>query len=271
MKKMFFSMAFTLCLTVVSAFTAMAAAPSGGTWINDSSGWTFVNRDGTTPNNTWEIINGKLYYFDETGHILMNTTTPDGSTVDGSGAKTKDGKPIVYDGGEKELFPYYPTTIKAAAPTLADTGLSVQIGAYEKDMVKALGPIQPCIGVHGEPKLYTFENCPSVVFHIDSATNKDSYCINARGPFAAFFTCSGTDTITCAQLEEVLGVKITIGAALFEDRHYATFTYNGHDYSIFSCTHEGVFQGDSVISVLTHFDWERQEGFFDESGAWISL
>lgn len=256
MKKFISSVVLTTTLSLALAFASLAAAPSGGSWVSDSQGWTFVNSDGTTPANTWEIINGKSYYFDESGHILTDTTAPDGSTVDKTGAKTVNGKHEVFV-LESDIFPLYPTTIKADAPTLADTGLSAQVGADETDMIKALGAIQPCVGRMGEPHLYTFESCPGVVFKIQGAVNTAPYSLTAHGPFAAFFTCSGTDTITCAQLEEALGVQVTVGAAMFDDRHFASFTYNGHDYSIFSCTHEGVFRGDSVISVLTHYEWDQ--------------
>ncbi len=271
MKKSIFSMLLVTVLALTPVLTSFGAAPSGGSWVNDSQGWTFINRDGTTPTNTWEVIDGKFYYFDESGHILTDTTTPDGSTVDKTGAKTKEGRHIAYDGGEKDLFPFYPTTIKAEAPTLADTGLGSQVGEYEKDMINTLGKIQPCIGIYGDKRLYSFEKYPSVVFQIDSATNKDRYCLGAYGPFAAFFTCSGTDTITCAQLEEVLGVEITINISYIGDRHFATFTYNGRDYFISSCTHEGVFQGDAQTSAVKHLEWEPEKGFFDENGQWISI
>lgn len=270
MRKSIRTLLFAAAFALIPAMSSLAAAPSGGRWVSDSSGWTFVNRDQTTPSNTWEIIDGKYYYFDESGHILTDTTTPDGNTVDKTGAKTVNGKHVVC-GAHDGFFPFFPTTIQAEAPTLADTGISAQVGADREDMLKTLGDIQPCAGIYNEPNLYTFEKAPSTVFQIISATGKGPYCINAYGPFAAFFTCSGTDTITCAQLEEALGVKVNIGAAMFEDRHFAEFTYNGHDYSILTCTHEGVFQGDAAVSVLTHYDWDQYKGFYDESGAWIGL
>lgn len=273
MKKTIFSLLFATALILAPAFRSMAFAPSGGSWINDAQGWTFINRDGTTPSNTWEVIDGKSYYFDESGHILTDTTTPDGSTVDGSGAKIDSkGRHFVYTGGETGFFPLYPTTIKAESPTLADTGLSAWVGADEKDIVKTLGTSQACIGAcHYEPDYYTFEKSPGVIFKIMDFTDREPYCLTACGPFAGFFTCSGTDTITREQLEAALGVKMKIGSAMFEDRHFATFIYNGYEYSIYSCTHEGVFQGDVQVSVLPYRDVNQYRGFYDESGAWIGI
>lgn len=267
MRKCIFSLLFAAVFALTPAIPSLAAAPSGGSWVSDSHGWTFVNRDNTTPRNTWEIVDGKYYYFDENGYILTDATAPDGNAVDKTGAKVVNGSHVVcgIDTG------FIPTTIQAEAPTLEDTGISAQVGADKEDMIKSLGSIQACVGIRNDPNLYTFEKAPSTVFKIVTSTGTGPYCLNAYGPFAAFFTCSGTDTITCARLEEVLGVKITIGAAMFEDRHYAEFTYNGYDYSIFNCTHEGVFQGDVAVSVTTHVDWNQYKGFYDESGTWIGL
>lgn len=39
--------------------------------------------------NTWKEIDGKSYYFGSEGALYVNTTTPDGSKVDGNGVKVK--------------------------------------------------------------------------------------------------------------------------------------------------------------------------------------
>lgn len=55
-------------------------------WQQDRTGWWYQNADGSYPKSTWQLINGKYYYFNERGYMLSNTTTPDGYKVDSSGA-----------------------------------------------------------------------------------------------------------------------------------------------------------------------------------------
>jgi len=76
----------TLGLSLAMIFTAFA-----GQWQMDSIGWWYQNDDGSYPVNCWQWIDGKNYYFDSDGHCLMNTITPDGYTVDGTGAWTVNG------------------------------------------------------------------------------------------------------------------------------------------------------------------------------------
>lgn len=60
-------------------------------WVQDSTGWWYQYDDGGYPNNGWSWINGKCYYFTPEGYCLTGTQTPDGYTVDESGAWTVDG------------------------------------------------------------------------------------------------------------------------------------------------------------------------------------
>lgn len=68
-----------------------------GGWQDDGTGWWYLNDDGTYPTDGWQWIEGggdgisRRYYFDANGYCLMNTTVPDGSAVDGSGAWVVDG------------------------------------------------------------------------------------------------------------------------------------------------------------------------------------
>jgi len=55
-------------------------------WQQDSTGWWYQNADSSYPKSTWQLINGKYYYFNERGYMLSNTTNPDGYTVDSNGA-----------------------------------------------------------------------------------------------------------------------------------------------------------------------------------------
>ena len=55
------------------------------------------NDDGSYPTSSWHWLDGngdgisECYYFDGNGYMAANTTTPDGYTVDGSGAWVVDG------------------------------------------------------------------------------------------------------------------------------------------------------------------------------------
>lgn len=79
-------------LTFAMSFTAFA-----GSWQSDATGWWYQNDDGSYPANTWQWIDGnndgisESYYFDASGYCLMNAITPDGRTVDATGAWVVDG------------------------------------------------------------------------------------------------------------------------------------------------------------------------------------
>lgn len=76
----------TLTMLTV-AFTLSATVPAfAGQWQQNTTGWWYQNDDGGYPSNSWQWIDGKCYYFDANGYMLANTTTPDGYTVDASGA-----------------------------------------------------------------------------------------------------------------------------------------------------------------------------------------
>ena len=92
MKKRFVTAALTVMTTAALSMTAFA-----GQWLQNSTGWWYDNGNGTWPANTWMWIDGnndgvaESYYFDQFGYCMMNTTTPDGYTVDGNGAWTVNG------------------------------------------------------------------------------------------------------------------------------------------------------------------------------------
>ena len=79
---------------MISAFSIPAYA---GSWQSDSTGWWWQNDDGSYPANSWQWLDGnsdgtaECYYFDGTGYILGNTTTPDGYSVEGTGAGIVNG------------------------------------------------------------------------------------------------------------------------------------------------------------------------------------
>lgn len=77
---------------IASALALTTAMPSfAGQWQENAQGWWYQNDDGGYPANGWQWINGRSYYFDSQGYCLMDTVTPDGYTVDASGAWTVNG------------------------------------------------------------------------------------------------------------------------------------------------------------------------------------
>lgn len=87
-----------LTLTAAAAMTlAMTMTAFAGQWLSDANGWWYQNDNGTYPVNTWQWIDGnndgvaESFYFNEQGYCLMNTTTPDGYTVNPTGAWIVDG------------------------------------------------------------------------------------------------------------------------------------------------------------------------------------
>lgn len=88
----------------------MPAPPVSGQWIKNDRGWWYQHSDGGFTQNNWEQIDGLWYYFDEegymktgwidwsgkryycveTGEMLANTTAPDGTILDQSGAAKTD-------------------------------------------------------------------------------------------------------------------------------------------------------------------------------------
>ncbi|WAJ24016.1 DUF5067 domain-containing protein [Lacrimispora xylanolytica] len=77
----------TRLLLVTAALSAvMGITTFAGEWKQDATGWWYQNQDGGYPVNSWQDIDGKQYYFNESGYILTNTTTPDGKQVGADGA-----------------------------------------------------------------------------------------------------------------------------------------------------------------------------------------
>lgn len=74
-------------LTLLMSFSSFA-----GQWNKNENGWWYDNGNGTYYASCWQWIDGnrdgiaECYYFDQQGYCLMNAVTPDGYTVDNSGA-----------------------------------------------------------------------------------------------------------------------------------------------------------------------------------------
>lgn len=72
-------------LATISLIASMSITSFGGEWKQDSMGWWYQNDDGSYTVNQWQEIDGKQYYFNETGYMLTNTVTPDGKQVGSDG------------------------------------------------------------------------------------------------------------------------------------------------------------------------------------------
>lgn len=79
-----------------------------GVWEKDEVGYMYRYANGTYLTNTWGIIYDeeskyyKYYYFDETGHMMANTTTPDGEIVNEHGEQIRKGRPRIAGAHEDE-------------------------------------------------------------------------------------------------------------------------------------------------------------------------
>lgn len=115
-------------ISMLSCFPALA-----GEWKQDQTGWWYDHGDSTYAQNGWEWVEGRCYYFNQEGYCLLDTTTPDGYTVDGSGAWTVDGVVQVQTAdetaqtGEAAQTEETAPVQEAAAPEISQIGsLSVQ-------------------------------------------------------------------------------------------------------------------------------------------------
>lgn len=80
-------------ITVMAGMMVLTAGTTAyaGQWIQTGEVWRYLRDDGKLQAGGWEWIDGKCYYFDESGNMLAAVTTPDGYQVDGSGAWVLDG------------------------------------------------------------------------------------------------------------------------------------------------------------------------------------
>lgn len=81
-----------IAIVIATATMASQAMPTfAAEWKQNEIGYWYQEDNGSYPTNSWKWINGKCYYFDSNGYMLANTTTPDGYTVDATGAWTVNG------------------------------------------------------------------------------------------------------------------------------------------------------------------------------------
>lgn len=74
-----------LSATIISL--SLSSTAFAGEWKQEPDDqWWYQNDDGGYPENQWQEIGGKQYYFGADGYMLANTTTPDGYWVGADGA-----------------------------------------------------------------------------------------------------------------------------------------------------------------------------------------
>lgn len=75
-----------LILVSTFAFMIVISTPTfAGEWRQKDNKWWYQNDDGSYPYGAWKEVDGKLYYFDESGYMLKNSITPDGFRVGAQG------------------------------------------------------------------------------------------------------------------------------------------------------------------------------------------
>lgn len=76
-----------LLLSATIMALSLSSPAFAGEWKQEPDGqWWYQNDDGGYPENQWQEIGGKQYYFGADGYMLANTTTPDGYWVGADGA-----------------------------------------------------------------------------------------------------------------------------------------------------------------------------------------
>lgn len=126
MKKQLLTFAAAGVMAAAMSFSAFA-----GEWKEDQTGWWYQNDDGSYLNNGWNWINGRSYYFTPEGYCLTDTTTPDGYTVDASGAWVVDGVVQAQDGQQaaESQAPADAGSGQAAGQTYSISGLTFTVPA----------------------------------------------------------------------------------------------------------------------------------------------
>lgn len=113
--------------TALAAGLALSASfcSFAGEWKQDGTGWFYQNTDGSYLTDGWHWVGGRSYYFNGQGYCLTSTTTPDGYTVDGSGAWIVDG--AVQEKATEEVL----SSIKVMVPNGYDCVRDDEAGTIE--------------------------------------------------------------------------------------------------------------------------------------------
>jgi hypothetical protein len=91
MKKKFIK----VVLTMVAILSVTSMISFAGEWKQDNAGWWYQNDDGSYPSSSWKEVDGKQYYFDQSGYMLHDTTTPDGYQVGSDGVWLQENEQVL--------------------------------------------------------------------------------------------------------------------------------------------------------------------------------
>lgn len=88
----FYKRMLTAGATALLSAVLLSTPAFAGEWRANSTGFWYVNDDGSYPTYAWQWIDGdgdgiyQCFAFDENGYLLLNQTTPDGYLVGAAGA-----------------------------------------------------------------------------------------------------------------------------------------------------------------------------------------
>lgn len=226
-------------LKVLLAATAVLAAipfnSFAAEWKQDTTGCWWQNDDGTYPANKWEWLdsNGdgiaECYYFDNNGYLLVNTTTPDGYTVNSDGAWVID--------GAIQTQTTQPQQNTATTPSQSTDGYALKTDFLRPEIVNLIGKdISKANALFGEPvasylnvRLYRSTNVGNPVINVLLSHEKPAYITRISSKDVSLFTyASSADTV-----EDIIN-KMGIEAY-----------YSSDGNGVYKCWE--VFHGDDVI------------------------
>lgn len=173
MEKKIWSLVLAGCLSAALTFSSFA-----GEWKQNDSGWWYQNDDGSYLKNGWYWLDGngdgisENYYFDENGYCLKNAVTPDGYTVNESGAWIIDGI-VQTQAASMETQPAAAET--TAASTVAETAAAETVAAKHTG-ISASPYTGYTIVVNTSTKKYHMPSCKSVSAMKEKNTG---YCSDA--------------------------------------------------------------------------------------------
>ena len=86
-----------IAVTAIMITFGMSFSASAAGWQKDDTGWSWQKEDGSRISGQWEWLDGnedgiaECYYFDQTGYMQSEGTTPDGYMVNAEGAWIVEG------------------------------------------------------------------------------------------------------------------------------------------------------------------------------------
>lgn len=98
-ERWFTIMKYKLVILIIFAISVRLTFPSyAAEWQHDNvGGWWYREDDGSYPMEIWKEIQGRWYYFNSDGYLLIDTITPDGYRVGNDGAWIKIDEEQVYE------------------------------------------------------------------------------------------------------------------------------------------------------------------------------